>query len=209
MIFLFLREWGAQHCHEFHPAVMPFPAHYTSAVLLPCEGKEVVLQGLLQTPQHLAMLQRHACCLFLKEIQVFMEEERKEETEIMFYSFHVCQKKFTNMLWSTNVVLYLPKATQRVLSKRERASRCLIRPWLGTSPGPRSKQSLAHDRSSPSRTFCDWFPSGGSQYFSHISFTWEIRWVKAVRCKSFSKSRLLLALSWSTSATKPCRKPGW
>lgn len=189
---------------------MPFPAHHANVVLLPCESKGVVLQGWPHPPQHLAMLQRHACCIFLNEIQVFMEEETKEETEIISFTASMfVKKKFTNMLWSTNTVLYLLKATQKVLSKRERASRCLIRPWLGTSPRPRSKQSLARDRSSPSRTFWDWFPSGGSQYFSSMSFTWEIRWAKAVQSKSFSKSHVLMALSWSTSANKPCRKPGW
>lgn len=133
----------------------------------------------------------------------------RDEGDNLFYSFYLCQKKFTNMLCSTNAVFYLPKATQRVLSKRENASWCLIRPWLGTSPRPRSKQRLAHDRSSPSRTFWDWFPSGGSLYFSHMNFTQEIRWAKAVQSKSFSKRHLLMALSWTTSVNKPYRKSGW
>lgn len=113
------------------------------------------------------------------------------------------------MLWSTNAALYLPKATQRVLSKRESRQQRPDPALPGNKARPRSKQSLAHDGSSPSRTSWDWFPSGSSQDFSHMSFTWETRWAQAAESKAFSKSHLLMALSWSTSANKPCRKPGW
>lgn len=84
----------------------------------------------------------------------------------LFYIFDVGGKRFTNVLCSTNAILYLPRA-RKDLSESDRVSRCWVCPWLGTSPRPRSKQSLAPDRSS--RTLWGWFPSGGSQYFSRMS----------------------------------------
>lgn len=188
---------------------MPFPAHCVSVVLLPWQSKGAVLQGWPHPLQHLAMLQWHARCLFLKEIQLFVEEETKEETEIIYFVASMFVKKSLQIRFDQLMQYFISPRLHRDLSKRERASRCLIRPWLGTSPRPRSKQSLAHDCSSPSRTFRDWFPSGSSQYFSHMSFTWEVRWVKAVPSQSFPQSHFLMALSWSTSDNKPCRKPGW
>lgn len=124
-MFLFLPQWGVQHCHKFHPAAMPFPAHYASVVLLLCESGGVVLQGLSHPSQHLAMLQQHAHGLLLKVIQVFMAEERKEETEIIYFIAFVFVKKSLQIRFDQLVQYCVSPTLHRVLcgQKEQRCQR--------------------------------------------------------------------------------------
>lgn len=187
---------------------MPFPAHCASVVLPSCENERVVIQGLPHPPQYLAMLQ-HTRCLFLKETQAFMEEEMEEETEINYFTSFTLRERSLQPLFGQRMQYCLSPGLQTALSKNNRVSRCLICPWLGTSPRPRSKQSLA--LTVPLlQGLCgtDFLLAAVSTSPVRV-FTREIRWVKGVQSKSFSKSHLLIALCWRTSVNKPCRKPGW
>lgn len=170
---------------------MASPAHCASVVLLPCENERVVFQALPHPPQDLAVPQ-HARCLFLKETQAFMEEEMEEETNY-FTSFTLGEKSL-QVHFDQWVEYCVSPGLRRALSESDRVSRRLVCPWLGTSPRPRSKQSLALTVSLlQGRCGTDFLLAAVSTSPVRV-FTREIRWAKAVQSKSFSKSHPLIAL---------------
>lgn len=168
-------------------------------------SKGAALPGWPRPPQHLAMLRWWARGLFLKEIRVCMEEE----TELIYFLAFTFVKKSLQICFDQLMQHYIsPRLHRESLAKGRADSRGLIRPCLGTRPGQ-----------GPSRAWLMTvpLPQGlpGTGFLLAAVRTSPI-WVLPERLDGHSlwrakpfPSHLLMALSWSTSANKPCRKPGW
>lgn len=115
---------------------MPFAAHYVSGVPPASQSEGAVLQGWPHPPRHLATQRQHSLGLFLEEIPVFMEEERKERGRIYFADVG-CVEKSLQVRFDRLTQPCICPGLRTVLGRRDRASRCPVCPWGEPAPGAR------------------------------------------------------------------------